>query len=438
MFTYGDDFDVLILKYNSYDVRFVKSCLHSLCCSVQSCLCSEMLPGVGVFGTENAARILVPILRESGFTIEALWGKTPADTEALATDLKIENFTTKIDEVLLRKNVDLVFVVCPPYLHSQISVKALGIGKHVIICSANVGLSQSDALKMCRASLYYPSLIALTSHTLRFLPGVVQMRKLIQDQQYLGDRGPALLEFRLQTGKLFHEHEYDWLCDETMGGGILNLFGSHLIDLVTFLTQQRAVRVNGVVRTFTETTAAIQGIRRVTAPDFCNFQLELTNGALVTVTLHSHQCINGPSTSFFSQDLMVCGRDGAYLALRGNDLYGQRSGTNGKEEVLYVDDSPYTTTEQLLPRPHVRGLCKMVAALREAFLPVHEQTGWIKSPVESAATFDDGLYVQAVLDAIRRSNEDRSWVPVTVISDSPTNQTKVLHAVRMSAAVAAD
>lgn len=397
---------------------------------------ATMLPGVGVFGTENTARILVPILRESGFSIEALWGRTIAETEALALDLKIENFTTKIDDVLLRKNVDLVFVLCPPHLHSQISVKALGIGKHVILCSGNVGLSQADALKMTRASLYYPSLIALTSHTLRFLPGVVQMRKLINDQQYLGDRGPALLEFRLQMGRIFQQ--YDWLCDSTMGGGILNLFGSHLIDLVSFVTQQKAVRVNGVVRTFTETTPAIQGIRRVTAPDFCNFQMELVNGTLVTVTLHSHQCISAPTTSFFSQDLMVCGRDGSYLALRGNDLYGQRAATNGKEEVLYVDDAPYTASEQLLPRPHVRGLHKMVAALREAFLPVHEQTGWIKSPVESAATFDDGLYVQAVLDAIRRSNEERSWVPVSVLSESPTHQTKILQAVRMSAAVSAD
>lgn len=397
-----------------------------------------MLPGVGVFGIEPAARILIPILKEYGFTIEALWGRTMKETEELASDLNIETYTTKIDDVLLRKNVDLVFVVCPPYLHSQISVKALGIGKHVIVCSANMGICQDDACKMTRASLYYPSLIALTSHTLRFLPGVVQMRKLINEQNYLGDRGPALLEFRLKMGTLFHD-KYDWLCDSTMGGGILNIFGSHLIDLVTFITQHKAVRVNGVVRTYTETTPAIQGIRRVTAPDFCNFQMELTNGALVTVTLHSHQCINAAqATSFFNQDLMVCGRDGSYLALRGNDLYGQRVATNGKEEVLYVDDSPFGHAEQLLPRPYVKGLYKMVAALREAFLPVHEQTGWIKSPVESAATFDDGLYVQAVLDAIRKSNEDRCWVPVRVISESPTNQTKILQAVRMSAAVISD
>lgn len=392
-----------------------------------------MLPGVGVFGTEPAARILVPILREFGFNIEALWGNTASETESLAADLKIDSYTTNIDDVLLRKNVDLVFVVCPPYLHSQISVKALGIGKHVVVCSGNLGLGQNDALKMTRASLYYPSLIALTSHTLRFLPGVLQMRKLINDQSYLGEKGATLLDFRLQMGSVFHD-KFDWLCDATMGGGILNLFGSHLVDVVTFLTQQKAIRVNGVVRTYTETTNSIKGIRRITAPDFANFQMELANGALVTVTLHSHQCVSVQQPgNFFSQELMVCGKDGSYLALRGNDLYGQRTTTNGKEEVLYVDDSPFVPSpDHLLPRTHVKGLSKMVAALREAFLPVHEQTGWIKSPVECAATFVDGLYVQAVLDAIRKSNEEKKWVPVHVLSDSPTNQANILHAVRMS------
>lgn len=35
----------------------------------------------------------------------------------------------------------------PPYLHSQISVKALGIGKHVL-CEKPIGINQTDALKM--------------------------------------------------------------------------------------------------------------------------------------------------------------------------------------------------------------------------------------------------------------------------------------------------
>lgn len=42
----------------------------------------------------------------------------------------------------------------------------------------------------------------------------------------------------------------------------------------------------------------------------------------------------------------------------------------------------------------MKGLLKMVGALREAFLSVEDRRGWVKEPVADAATFQDGLYVQ--------------------------------------------
>lgn len=84
------------------------------------------LPGIGIFGTNDVVKVLVPILREKGFQIQAIWGKTMKEAEEAARELKISFFTCKIDDVLLCKNVDMIFVLCQPYLHPQISVKALG------------------------------------------------------------------------------------------------------------------------------------------------------------------------------------------------------------------------------------------------------------------------------------------------------------------------
>nr|CAI5865897.1 unnamed protein product [Callosobruchus analis] len=103
-----------------------------------------MLPGIGVFGTAPVVRVLVPILRENGFRIEAIWSQMIQDAEDLAKELSIPFVTNKIDDVLLKKDVDLIFVLCPPILHAQISVKALGIGKHVV-CDKPAGLTQADA-----------------------------------------------------------------------------------------------------------------------------------------------------------------------------------------------------------------------------------------------------------------------------------------------------
>lgn len=384
-----------------------------------------MLPGIGLFGTGSVVKILVPILREKGFVIEAIWGRTLKEAEEVALELNISFFTNKIDDVLLRKGVDLVFIICPPFLHSQISVKALGIGKHVV-CDKPMGLGQSDALKMVRGAQYYPSLISLVNHSLRFLPAFSHMKKALLEE-YVGPKNEiSLIDVRVQMGSLLHE-KYDWLCDATMGGGALNLIGSHVIDLVSFLIGSRAIRVHGIVRTYTKNTKNVNGIRQVTAPDFCIFQMELGNGTLVTASLHSNV-----SSTLFTQEVLVSGRDG-YLVVRGGDLFGQRS-TSEKEESIYVDvqDLHCPPPHILLPRPYIKGLCKMIGALRESFS--QEENTWVKQPVQAAATFEDGLYVQAVLDSIRQSSETRSWVKVNVISESPVNHAK-LNAAKLSGVV---
>ncbi|KAL6432528.1 hypothetical protein ACFW04_006832 [Cataglyphis niger] len=381
------------------------------------------LPGIGVFGTGSIVRIIIPFLREKGFRIEAIWGRTVGEASKVAIDLEIPFYTSRIDDVLLRKDVDLIFIMCSPSLHSQIAVKALGIGKHVV-CDKPAGLSQSEALKMVRAAQYYPSLISIVNHSLRFLPAFVHMKKALEDG-YLA--GPVtVIEVRILMGSLLRK-EYDWLCDDTMGGGILALVGSHVIDLIFHLMGQRASKVHAVVRTFTQTTKYINGIRHITSPDFCSFQMELSSGTLVTATLSNH--LQGQH----SQEVLICG-GGNHLVVRGGDLYGCR---NGQEEILYRD------TEDLqgislpivdsIPRPYIKGLRKMIAALREAFQSVEDKRGWIKEPVFSASTFEDGLYVQAVIDALRESNNQREWAKVNILTEVPDPNPLLSAAVRVTA-----
>ncbi|XP_030556575.1 glucose-fructose oxidoreductase domain-containing protein 1 [Drosophila novamexicana] len=376
-----------------------------------------MLPGVGVFGTGEIANVLVPLLREKGFEVKAIWGRTLREAKETANAQNVAFYTNVIDEVLLRKDVDLVFIVCQPFLHAEISVKALGIGKHVV-CDKPAGLHQADSMKMVRASQYYPTLISLVNHPLRFLPAFTQMRRCLQEG-VIGPLGDVvLMDVRVQMGTLFPE-KYNWMCDAQMGGGALNLVGS-VVDLVHFLLQQHAVRVHGVLRAYTKTTGAINGIRQITAPDFCNFQMELASGTLVTVALHSHTV----PTKTFSQEVLVYGSKG-HLVVRGGDLFALKE-SQQKEEAVYVDvqDLHISTNNSLLPRPYIKGMCKMVGALKEAFNS--KESSWIKAPVSTAATFEDGLYVQAVVEAIRKSNETRQWQRVELTTDAPLNHDQII------------
>ncbi len=48
-----------------------------------------MLPGVGVFGTGQTVRALVPLLQKEGFPVQAVWGHTQEEAESLAIELDI-------------------------------------------------------------------------------------------------------------------------------------------------------------------------------------------------------------------------------------------------------------------------------------------------------------------------------------------------------------
>lgn len=85
-----------------------------------------MLPGVGVFGTSLTARVIIPLLKGEGFAVKALWGRTPEEAEELAKEMSVPFYTTRIDEVLLHQDVDLVCINLPPPLTRQIAVKTLG------------------------------------------------------------------------------------------------------------------------------------------------------------------------------------------------------------------------------------------------------------------------------------------------------------------------
>lgn len=249
------------------------------------------------------------------------------------------------------------------------------------------------------------------------------------------------VDIRVEMGSLLRD-KFDWLCDATMGGGALNLVGSHVIDLVSFLMEKHAIRVHGIVRTHNKTSRVVSGIRQVTAPDFCNFQMELDDGGvIVTVSI-----ITNNSCTKFSQEVLICGRDGQ-LIVRNGDLFGRRI-DNAKEDVLYREESNDDNDDvdlqrstqmtadgsgTLLPMPYIKGIAQMISALRESF--IQEQGSWIKEPVQAAATFEDGLYVQAVLDAVRRSSESKNWIKVSIMSESPTNHAKIMTAARMSAVV---
>ena len=274
-------------------------------------------PGVAVFGSCQTARWMVRVMQDQGFSVKAIWARSNMEAEATAQSLSIPFHTSRVDDVLLRKDVGLVVIFCPPSLHSQIAVKALGIGKHVL-SGVPGGLNQGECLRMVQAAQYYPSLMAVLAYSLRFLPSIVTMRDMVT-RGYLGE-SVTLVDVRISCASLL-DTKYTWSCDSGMGGGVLALLGSHVIDLLTFLKLGRVIRVHATLHTMTKITDNIRGIRQITADDVAMLQLHLVGGTFATISINS--CL-----SDFLQEVTLCGTAG--------HLTARQVGMEG-EEVDYVN-----------------------------------------------------------------------------------------------------
>ena len=103
-----------------------------------------------------------------------------------------------------------------------------------------------------------------------------------------------------------------------------------------------------------------------------------------------------------------------YLALTQETLKGRKNGSS-KEVVFYAEELQCDSSSESsgLPKAHSVGMMRMIKELKEVFLSRSEE----RSPWCGAASFSDALYVQAVMEALRRSSEARQWRKVEMLDE---------------------
>ena len=129
--------------------------------------------GLGVIGFGSMGRTLevlrsVPDLR---YELRAVCAEHPEKLQQRAQQAEVPFWTTDYRELVARKDVDVVAIFSPDYLHAQHSLAAIAAGKHVVCGKPNaVTLDEAKELvKQVRLS----GMKYLAAYTLR------------QDQQYL-------------------------------------------------------------------------------------------------------------------------------------------------------------------------------------------------------------------------------------------------------------
>jgi predicted dehydrogenase len=135
--------------------------------------------------------------------------------------------------------VDLVAIAVPPNLHAAVAGAAMEAGKHVIV-EKPVATSLAEARRLVEVR-DRTGRVATVDFMIRFTAVAEALARWGRERPF-GRLRRAVVENHAQDETLPPEH---WFWDPAQSGGILVEHAVHFLDLVSSMTDARAVRVDG-------------------------------------------------------------------------------------------------------------------------------------------------------------------------------------------------
>lgn len=347
--------------------------------------------GIGIIGTGFARRVQIPaFLQAKNCDIVSVASGSLENAHAAAREFRIGHSTDDWRATAFRDDVDLVCITTPPNLHKEMTLFALEHGKHVL-CEKPMAMNVREASEMAEAAKG-KSLLALIDHELRFQPG----RQKAFEMLHSGEIG------KIRHAKYIFQapHRGDpnlpwnWWSDVEQGGGALGAINSHIIDSFRWFLRTEISSVFCQLQTHIKERPDASGqTATVTSDDEANMILRFADGDLTedTTGLVSVSMTEGPK---YKNRLEFYGRNGAMRIDHRGEVFTAKAGENAWSE---VEVGLGKIVEGVADTGFSRGFMdfapKIIDAIRGG-----------KTEIEYAATFEDGLKVQKVLDAAKESN----------------------------------
>ena len=180
---------------------------------------------IGIVGAGNfAAFAAAAFMKVPGVQIVAVTDINEAAAVQLVKEMDVLVYT-EYTNFLADKNIDLVYIATPPYLHYQQSKAALLAGKHVI-CEKPAALRVVDAEEL--VAIAKPSNLLYVVNLMQRYNPMFAMVKAVTDQKILGDFLHGFFENYASDENLDALH---WFWDTAKSGDIFIEHGVHFFDL---------------------------------------------------------------------------------------------------------------------------------------------------------------------------------------------------------------
>ena len=363
----------------------------------------------------NAWRNVASYFDVPSFEQKVLVGRDAAAVAEAAEKYGWAETATDWRTVLDRDDIHIIDVCAPGWMHAEIAIAALAAGKHVLLEKplANT-LAEAEAMTAAARAARARGVQSMVGFNYRRVPALALARELIA-------------EGRIGTVRHVRAaYLQDWLADdqapmtwrlkkETAGSGALGDIASHAIDQVLFLLGDHVTEVSGRVHTFVNRRPSengpASGLEDVTVDDAAWATLSLASGAIASV--EASRVATGRKNSL---QLEVFGDKGAlrFDLENLNELQFLDATAPAREQGfrrIVVTEPEHPSLEPWWPQGHIIGWeHTFTHEVRDFLLAV--ASGTAPSP-----SFEDGLEVQRILDAVEQSAASKS----SLIQLAPAN-----------------
>ena len=339
--------------------------------------------------------------------MKVICGRNEAAVKSAAGKLGWEEWSTSWEEVVRRKDIDLVDISTPGDSHMPIAIAAAKTGK-VVFCEKPLANTLGEAKKMLTA-VEKSGVLHMICHNYRKAPAIALAKRLIEE----GTLG-TLYHFRgtyLQDWIVDPKFPFVWRMEKSKAGsGAMGDLASHVTDLSRFLVGE-ITEVSATLETFIKERPLLNNPKKtgkVTVDDASIALVRFENGAIGTIEAsrfapgrknYNRFEINGSNGSLaFNLERM----NELELYLRNDPQY-----TQGFRTIMVTEGSgahPYVGA--WWPPGHVIGYeHTFVHAVYDLMQAISKNR--LPSP-----NFVDGVKNQAVMDAMERSAKSKKWVKV--------------------------
>jgi predicted dehydrogenase len=314
--------------------------------------------------------------------------------------------TTDYRELLKREDIQIVHCCLPNYLHRELLIAAIKAGKH-IYCDKPLAMNLKEAKEIIE-TVTGAGIKHQMTFEYRFIPAMMRAEQLIREG-FLG----KVLSFRasyLHSGYVDPERPMSWRLEKhKSGGGALFDLGSHVLDLLRYLSGEYEPVYAGF-ETFTKKRPQRKNSpekAEVEVDDLALLQIRMENGALGTV--EASRIATGTNDEL---RIEIHGTQGAIYFNLMEPNWLQVYDNREKGDPLGGDRGfKKIETVQRYPQPAVLPGPKF--AIGWLRYHIHSQYEFITSIAEdrpSVPSLNDGYKVQEIMEAAYLSSRRKSWV----------------------------